>query len=117
MLPRLSLLGLAALALVPMAALAFVPSAPLRHCQQQRQHQQQQQPLTRMAAAPAAAGTDVVLETFILPMGDDTQLKIRLRPDTFKDLVARTNQVRVGAWAGVGLFLEKPVRTALTSHT
>ena len=103
MLPRLSFLGLATLALVPMAALAFVPSAPLRHCQQQRQHQQQQQhqqqPLpavTSMAAAPAAAGTDVVLETFILPMGDDTQLKIRLRPDTFKDLVARTNQVRVG---------------------
>lgn len=48
---------------------------------------------TTATAAPAAAAAGVVTETLVLPMGDDTQLKIRFRQESFKTLALRTNQV------------------------
>jgi hypothetical protein len=43
------------------------------------------------AAAVVGASPAVVVETFILPMGDDSRLKIRCKPETFKDLALRVN--------------------------
>lgn len=85
--------------LLPLAALGFVPAAhrALKH----------QLPTTVAAAAPAAAATEtgVVAETLILPMGDDTQLKIRFHQENFKTLALRTNQVCgcVGVVLGLGV--------------
>ncbi len=48
-------------------------------------------PVRTLATAVAAAPSAVVVETFILPMGDDSRLKIRCEPETFKDLALRVN--------------------------
>lgn len=51
------------------------------------------EPLRMSVATPPT----VSVETLIVAMGDDTRLKIRLAPDTFKELVKCSNAVR-GAW-------------------
>lgn len=48
-------------------------------------------PVRTLATTVAAAPPAVVVETFILPMGDDSRLKIRCVPETFKDLALRVN--------------------------
>lgn len=58
---------------------------------------QQQAPVAATTTA-APAGAAVVVETLVLPMGDDTQLKIRFRQENFKTLALRTNQVVSVGW-------------------
>jgi len=83
------------LLLLPLAALGFMPSTPLA-------------PRSSLGPLPATAAPEaaVVIETLILPMGDDTQLKIRFRPENFKALALGANQVRrvnIGAVLGLGV--------------
>ena len=92
------LLLLVTLLLLPLAALGFVPPTSARLTTPATPH-----PAPALAAAAVATPAAVVVETLILPMGDDTQLKIRFTQESFTALALQTNQVRgVGmVWYGV----------------
>ncbi len=77
---------LVAAALLATTTQAFVPTTTTA------QQPHRGTPLHRRAAAAAAhVAPTIVSETFILPMGDDSRLKIRFRPETFKDLALKVN--------------------------
>lgn len=76
----------AATALMVSTTQAFIPSVP----HQQPRHHQRATHLASAVTDQHVAPT-IVHETFILPMGDDSRLKIRFRPDTFKDLALKVN--------------------------